>query len=168
MSAATNTRHLAFGCECDATVIVEFPADTPPAATKCAACERVHTLHPERVDADGGLQGCASCGHPELFTRKDFPRALGFTILGVAAVLAPFTYYASLGVAALIDLALYHSVPEVHTCYVCNAEHRRFASTPRHPRYDPEIADRIRFGAKAVMGKPMRAGGTANAPDPEH
>lgn len=169
MSAAqaTGTGHLAFACECERTVELPFEVGPGDQAT-CAACGRIHTLAPGRIDAGGGLLGCVRCGHPELFTRKDFPRALGFTILGVAAVLAPFTYYLSLGVAALLDLALYHLVPEVRTCYVCGAEHRGFAARPRHPRYDPEIADRVRFGPRAVMGKPMRPGGTADGPEPEH
>ncbi len=158
---------LAFACECGATCQVPFAAPAPTAAT-CPACAREHGLHPASIEPGGGLLGCVRCAHPELYTRKDFPRALGFAILGVAAVLAPFTYYVSLGVAALLDLALYHLVPEVRVCYVCAAEHRRFAPEPRHPRYDPEIADRVRFGAKAVMGKPMRPGGTAGAPPPEH
>lgn len=166
-AGASTPGHLAFGCECDQTVEVSF-ADPPPAGTSCTACGLAHGLQPRSLDREGGLLGCARCGHPELFTRKDFPRTLGFAILGVAAVLAPFTYYASLGVAALLDLALYHLVAEVRVCYVCNAEHRGFAPRPRHPRYDPEIADRVRFGAKAVMGKPMRPGGTADGPEPEH
>ncbi len=159
--------HLALACECDGTVELEL-ASVAGGGVSCAACGRRHELSLERVTDQHGLTGCASCGHPELYTRKDFPRVLGFTILGVAAVLAPFTYYASLGVAALLDLAIYHSVPEVQVCYVCNAEHRGFSPQPRHPRYDPEIADRVRFGERAVMGKPMRPGGTADAPEPEH
>jgi hypothetical protein len=163
----TGRRRVHFGCDCEGTVVAVFCDGATPRAT-CATCERTHALSPKSQVEGGGLVGCVCCGHPELFARKDFPRALGFTILGVAAVLAPFTYYISLGAAALLDLGLYHVVPEVLVCYVCNAEHRGFPNRPRHPRYDPEIADRVRFGAKAVMGKPMRVGGTADAPDPEH
>lgn len=169
MSAAQGraAAQLDFDCGCGASA--QVPLSRPiQGEVRCGACGRDHTLHPASVDAAGGLLCCARCGHPELWTRKDFPRALGFTILGAAALLAPFTHYVSLGVAALLDLALYHLVPEVRVCYVCRAEHRRFAPEPRHPRYDPEIADRLRFGAKAVMGKPMRPGGTAGAPPPEH
>ena len=162
----SRARRVEFDCACGARVGHDLAAAPPPA--RCAACGREHALEPARVDGTGGLTGCARCGHPELYTRKDFPRAAGLAILGVAAALAPFTYYASLGVAALVDLGLYHAVPEVRACYVCGAEHRGFAARPRHPRYDPEIADRVRFGARAVMGKPMRPGGTADAPEPEH
>jgi hypothetical protein len=120
------------------------------------------------VTGGGGLVGCAACGHPELYTRKDFPRSVGIAIVVVAAVLAPFTYYASLAVAALVDLVIYVVGPNVVCCYVCGARHRGFASEPRHPRFDITIQERLRYGERAVMGSPMRPGGTANAPDPEH
>ena len=125
-------------------------------------------LHRENVSERGGLAGCLACGHPELFTHKDFPRGWGIAIVVVASVLAPFTHYLSLGVAALLDLLLYHFAPSAVACYVCHAEHRGFGEDPKHPRFDREIDERLKYGAKAVMGKPMRPGGTAGAPEPEH
>lgn len=117
---------------------------------------------------DSGLTACRSCAHPELYTQKDFPRSLGLALVVIAAVLAPFTYYLSLGVAALIDAILYWKAPEVVVCYVCKAEHRGYPEPPRHPAFDREIEERLLYGTKAVMGKPMRPGGTADAPEPEH
>lgn len=117
---------------------------------------------------DPGLGACLSCEHPELYTQKDFPRSIGIGIVVAAAILAPFTYYVSLGVAALIDAILYWTAPEVVVCYVCKAEHRGYPKEPRHPRFDREIEERLLYGKKAVMGKPMREGGTAGAPEPEH
>ena len=125
-------------------------------------------LHRERLTSSGGLLGCLSCGHPELYTQRDFPRRLGIAIVVVAAVLAPFTWYASLLVAAGGDAVLSWSARSMVVCYVCGVRHRGFASEPRHPRYDLGIAERLRYGAKAVMGTPMRPGGTAGAPEPEH
>lgn len=125
-------------------------------------------LERARLTASGGLTGCLACGHPELYTRKDFPRAAGIAIVVVAAILAPATRYVSLGVAALLDFALFHLAREVTVCYACGARHRGFARDPRHPGYDIEIAERLKYGDRAVMGKPMRPGGTAGAPDPEH
>ncbi len=125
-------------------------------------------FHREHLTEGNGLRGCLACGHAELYTQKDFPRALGIGIVVVAAVLAPFTWYVSLAVAAAIDWVLYHTAREVVVCYVCGARHSRFAAKPRHPRFDREIDERLRYGAKAVMGKPMREGGTADAPEPEH
>ncbi len=125
-------------------------------------------LHLRSITEVGGLRGCVACGHPELFTRKDFPRFVGLAIVVVAAVLAPVTHYVSLFAAAAVDFALYRIAGNVVQCYVCDSEHRGFAPDPRHPAFDREIHERLAYGARAVMGKPMRAGGTANAPDPEH
>lgn len=122
----------------------------------------------ERLGPAGGLSGCLACGHPELYTQRDFPRRVGITLVAVAAVLAPSTHYLSLLAAAVIDALLYRFARTVVVCYVCGARHRGFAPEPRHPRHDLGIAERLRYGEKAVMGAPMRPGGTAGAPEPEH
>lgn len=125
-------------------------------------------LRLEGLAPGGGLTGCLACGHPELYRQKDFPRTLGLAIVVGAAVLAPFTWYASLGVAAALDALLYRFAPDMVVCYVCHARHRGFGPAPRHPRFDREIDERLRYGERAVMGKPMRPGGTAGAPEPDH
>jgi len=125
-------------------------------------------LRRERLTSAGGLLGCLACGHPELYTQRDFPRGLGIAIVVLAAILAPFTWYASLLVAAILDAVLYLRAQTVVVCYACGARHRGFGPEPRHPRYDLGIAERLRFGPKAVMGTAMRSGGTAGAPEPEH
>jgi len=137
-------------------------------AFPCATDGEPHPLHRERLTAEGGLRGCLACGHPELYTQKDFPRAAGLVIVAAAAVLAPFTWYLSLVAAAAIDAAIWWLGPDVVVCYVCRARHHRFPVPPRHPRFDREIDERLRYGARAVMGRPMRQGGTADAPEPEH
>lgn len=128
----------------------------------------VWPLVKQSVDEHGGLVACIGCSHPELYTQKDFPRRIGIAVVVVAAVLAPSTSYLSLAAAALIDAALYRFAPNVVVCYVCATEHRGFPPTPRHPAFDREIEERLRYGEKAVMGRAMRDGGTADAPDPEH
>ena len=129
---------------------------------------RDRALHEGNLTTAGGLTGCLSCGHPELFTHKVFPRRVGILVVVVAAVLAPFTWYLSLAVAAAIDALLYRFAPSAVSCYVCHAAHRGFSPEPGHPHFDREIDERLRYGEKAVMGKPMRPGGTAGAPEPEH
>ncbi len=152
---------------CRVTLRAEQPAGLA-APEPCAACGARVELHREVLTPDGGLRGCLACGHPELFSRRHFPRAAGLSIVVVAAVLAPFTAYVSLIVAAAVDALLYRFGPVELRCYVCDAAHRGFAPTPQHPRYDHEIGERLKFGERAVMGKPMRPGGTADAPEPEH
>jgi hypothetical protein len=126
------------------------------------------SLYRERSTPSGGLLGCLACGHPELYTQRDFPRGLGLAIVIAAACLAPFTNYISLFVAAGLDFAIYFVVRRVVVCYACRARHRGFSSTPRHPAFDRTIEERLRYGDRAVMGSPMRAGGTVDAPEPEH
>jgi predicted RNA-binding Zn-ribbon protein involved in translation (DUF1610 family) len=135
---------------------------------ECPLCGARMPLRCDHVTADGGLEGCLACGHIELYTRKSFPTIVGFAIVAIAAVLAPWTHYVSLLVAALLDLALYRLLSDVIVCYVCASEHRGFAPKPAHPRFDREIAERLKFGPRAVMCKPMREAGTADAPEPEH
>ena len=127
----------------------------------------IHLCLEQRTER-GGLDGCLHCGHAELYTRKRFPKRLGIAIVVVAVVLAPFTSYVSLAVAAVLDAVVYLLAAEEVVCYSCGAVHRGFRAEPRHPRFDRTIAERLCFGDKAVMGAPMRPGGTANAPDPEH
>lgn len=126
-------------------------------------------LHLDQRTPEGGLTGCLHCGHEELYTRKKFNKTLGFTIVGVAALLVlVFKNYWSLVVAGLLDFALYRIAKDEVVCYSCSAVHRGFGGSPRHPAFDRTIEERLKFGEKAVMGEPMREGGTAGAPDPEH
>jgi hypothetical protein len=151
------------------TVTLDVPGEPRRSAPDGATLVRSGSgLHAERLTGEGGLRGCLACGHPELFTQRDFPRTLGIAIVVLAAVLAPFTWYLSLGVAALLDALLYVFGGTKVVCYRCQAGHRGFDPRPRHPRYDLGIAERLRFGEKAVMGSPMRPEGTAGAPEPEH
>lgn len=160
---------LRFGCPDAAEVEVECSSPREmPVTTACPVCRAEKRLRRERIAENGGLLGCLACGHPELHTRKPFPVAIGLAVVVLAAVLAPFTRYLSLLVAAAIDLLLYRWLPDVVVCYVCHAEHRGFPPEPRHPRFDREIHERLRYGERAVMGTPMRESGTADAPEPKH
>ena len=168
---------LARTCDCEREEWVRLegvvPASDVLRACPAEGCERQLKLdlsgletHPQ---GGVGLRACASCGHPELYTRKDFPPALGITIVVVAALLVPVVpYYLSLLAAAILDALLFRLAPDVVVCYRCAGQHRGFAADQRHPPFDRTIEERLLFGEKAVMGSPMRPGGTAGAPDPEH
>lgn len=162
---------LAVECACGAHPLLRVSAPGAaqlPVSFSCGACGAERALVTERLTSEHGLTGCLACGHRELFTRKSFSRGAGLAVVIIAAVLAPWTHYLSLVVAAAIDGLLYRFTANVVVCYVCGAQHRGFSPAPRHPRFDREIAERLRFGPRAVMGKPMRETGTANAPEPEH
>src|SRR5262245_45536698 len=163
------------GSRCDAVkeVVLEIPDPRGPAQRLAAGSGgelvvRWPDLRKDALTPEGGLRGCLACGHPELYTRRAFPATLGLGIVVVAAGLAPWTSYLSLAAAGLLDFVLYLLTSAMVVCYVCGTRHRGFPEPPRHPRYDLGIAERLRHGPKAVMGKPMRPGGTAGAPDPEH
>ncbi len=160
---------VAWPCSCGGAARAEPDATRRwPERVACGACGHTLRPHPEGALEDGGLRACIACGHPELYRRKRFPPAVGLTIVAVAAVAAPFTHYISLAVAAILDAVLFAFTPDELACYECGAAHRGFAETPKHPRFDREIEERLKFGERAVMGKPMRPGGTAGAPEPEH
>ncbi len=147
---------------------MELSLPEAPERPLCASCGEAGPWNPTGLTVDGGLTACLACGHQELHTARDFPQALGIGIVVLAALLAPFTYYASLAVAGLLDALLYRFSPNVVACYVCQAAHRGFNQVPRHPAFDRTIEERLRFGERAVMGSPMRPGGTAGAAEPEH
>lgn len=167
-------------CPCERRRILAFDApgtgeaELGERACPHPGCERVLELRLDGLVAGAqrerpGLRACLACGHPELYTRKDFPPALGIGLVVVAALLVPVVpYYLSLVAAALIDAVLYRFAPDVVVCYLCSTQHRGYAREPRHPAFDRTIEERLRYGTGAVMGSPMRAGGTAGAPDPEH
>ena len=171
-----SSRRLSVRIACDCgyfTATKVYAGESQGHALPCEHCGADLALaglggDPRAVDDAGGIWACCKCGHPELFTRRDLPQKIGISVVVIAAILAPFTNYLSLAAAAIIDCILFFAMPSVATCYICLTEHRGYAPQPTHPRYDPEIADRVRFGDKAVMGAPMREGGTANAPDPHH
>lgn len=140
-----------------------------PELIRCQDCQGERRLHASSCTESGGLRACVACAHPELFTQKRFPRPLAFAIVIAAALLAPFTpYYSSLIAAAALDALLFWLCPDEVVCYVCGARHRGFGAEPRHPRFDREIEERLKYGERAIMGKPMRPGGTAGAPEPHH
>ena len=136
-----------------------------------------YQLHLDQRTEAGGLTGCLHCGHPELYSAKRFPKALGIGIVVGASVLtlilvgtgaSPLVAYSPLLAAALADFIIFQVASEQLACYACGSVHRGFRNDPRHPAFDRTIAERLTYGDQAVMGSPMRESGTANAPDPEH
>ncbi len=139
---------VAFPCQrCQAPLERPFPADAAP-----AACERCGAAIAWREGAlrDGLLAGCPACGSTMLYRQKDFRQAIGCLVVLVAAALAPFTYYVSLGVAALVDLFLYRLAGEVIICYriPCRAHLRGLPAAPAVGAFDLSIHDYHRMLAR--------------------
>lgn len=108
--------------------LLEFP---------CGACKEtilLTRLNQENVDS------CCLCRSKDLYQHKDFNKTLGIALFLIGAVLAPWTYYASLFVALILDAALYPLFPWMAVCYKCETEHRGWPKNPRLNRFNHEIA----------------------------
>lgn len=99
------------------------------------------------------LAACPECGCKDLFVRKDFPQALGLSVVIVAG--AAFLVLASsrrrfyLGVlvllaAVLVDAILYWLVPKITVCYKCRAEFRGRPVNPAHGAFDLATGEKYR------------------------
>jgi len=102
-------------------------SDRGSAEVSCGRCARVQHVDADRgLDEQGQLVRCFVCECDKLYRQRDFNRKMGVIVVAIAAVLAPFTRYISLVVAALIDFLLYVSVGEIALCYHCGCIHRGF------------------------------------------
>lgn len=143
-------------CACGAPWQAAADAGARPACPACGAGPA--PLHGEALAPDGSLLGCLACGHDQLYHARDFPRALGLGIVAAAAVLAPFTAYVSLFVAAAADAILAWRVPRRLHCYRCGAVHRGFPAAAEWPPFDLEVADVHRYGPKAAVVRTLGQG----------
>jgi hypothetical protein len=125
---------------------------------RCAACGAEALLEvPADVRASRLVARCLACGGAQLYVQRDFNQKAGLAVVVVGAVLAPFTYYASLVAAALIDAALYVMLPEITVCYRCHAHYRGFARNPGHQAFDLHIAEQ--YDARPAPEAPPPAQG---------
>ena len=142
------TPTVAFACrQCGRPVERPFPSAAPPAP--CAACGTPPLLDAAAV-VEGAIASCPLCRCPMLYRQRDFNQKIGLAVVVVAAVLAPFTWYVSLGVAALIDALLYKLSGEVVVCYrtKCRAHVRGLAPGPKVGPFDLSIHDYYRMLAR--------------------
>lgn len=110
----------------------------------CSFCGRNYGPASQCIDPQKGVLHCGICGCRDLYIQKDFSRKVGCAIAAAGAVLAPFTKFISLGVAALIDLVLYHALPLITVCYRCGAIYRDLPLNPDHEPFNLGINDRYR------------------------
>jgi len=119
------------------------------AAPSACRCGMLTTLRANAL-VDGAVVACPACGEAMLYQQKDFRQAVGCLVVLVAAVLAPFTWYLSLGVAALVDLLLYRLSGQVVICYriPCKAHIRGVPAGPKVGAFDLSIHDYYRMLAR--------------------
>lgn len=100
-------------------------------------------LRNNRVDV------CPRCAKTDFYVQRDFNGKIG---LGIAAAFAlvglvfvaldrPVYFYACLGAAAVVDLVLYLSLPEITICYNCKTAFRGARKNPTHQPFDLHTAD---------------------------
>ena len=140
----------------------DAPGRVTPGATEwhCPACDHLVKLH-----EGGGVSHCAACGNAELYRKKDFPHALGMSILVLACVASTITYWlydkyltwAILIGSAAFDGLLYLWVKDVVVCYRCHAEHR---GVPRPERIAPfELTTHERYRQERLRKDQLQQSG---------
>ena len=121
------------------------------ASWQCPRCD--HLVAVASPVPDVGLPACAACGCTDLYRKKDFPHALGMTILlsALAASTVAWLFYdwwltwAILIGSAAFDGILYLLVKDVVVCHRCEAEHRGVLVDPaRHIPFELTIHERYR------------------------
>jgi hypothetical protein len=137
---------------CDACLKgTRFDSSARPAEVACARCgERRAVTMSESIAERNVVDRCILCGCGHLYIEKDFNGYVGFGII-VAAIVVSGIFWARnvylavgvLGVAALVDLAVWIVSRERTVCYRCVATYRRAAPNPAHERYELGTAGRF-------------------------
>ena len=98
------------------------------------------------------LESCPKCQCRDLFVRKDFPQALGLSVVISAAVVFLVlaarreTFWlgaAVLVISVIVDAVLYALVPKMTVCYRCRAEFRG-SINPKHGSFELAVAEKYR------------------------
>jgi len=127
--------------------------DEPPGLVREAGGEReVHLDWEQALDEAHRLRQCPVCGCGELFARRDFPQAVGFGIVVVAATVATVLFAMGLLVASVSVLAAVVVVDGVIAfftgrclvCYRCRSEFRDIPIAKDHPGWDLATGEKYR------------------------
>ena len=95
---------------------------------------------------------CLACGCEDLWRQKDFPPALGVSIVAVGILLStiatawmlPVWAIGILMAFALVDMLLFFVMPDALVCYRCHARARQVTLTDGHPKFNLEVNERYR------------------------
>ncbi len=108
----------------------------------CKYCHEKQVEHSGALNGSGDIIACPVCGCPDLYRQRDFNRKLGFMIVLVGAILAPWTHFISIAVCALIDVILYYVVPDAAMCYYCHAIMRGYPGMKNVPLFELNTSDK--------------------------
>ena len=117
--------------KCDAGLPID--AADAPTAIRCGrcGCEIPLTISPD-VRRDALVDACPVCLGGDFYMRKDFDPKVGLAIIIIGAGVSAVFYwfgrdliaYGLLGVAVLVDLAVYGRLQDLTVCYRCHTEFR--------------------------------------------
>ena len=124
------------------------------------------------LDPAGGLRRCPVCGCRELFTRKDFPQAVGLVLVVVVVVVAVVLMLLRLlawavmllGAVALFDAVLFAVTGRCLVCYRCRSEVRNVPIASSQRPWDLATGDKYRHQPES--GGPPAATSVPGSPGP--
>ena len=138
---------ISFRCpECQA--VNQVRVSTPE--TACVSCNRkLPMAFTEKIVHDNQVDVCPRCEKTDFYVQRDFNGKIGLAIAVLFAVVGlvfvaldrPVYFYVCLGAAAIIDLGLYLSLPEITICYNCKTAFRGVRRNPKHQPFDLHTAD---------------------------
>ncbi len=131
--------------------------DRPPDVIKSSVVspsdsKGIHLDWDQAIDDHKHLKRCPVCGCGELFVRKDFPQAIGFIIVLLAAVIAMVMFatrqvlwgFLVLGLVTLIDAIIYVFSGRCLVCYRCRSEYRDLQIPRDHPGWELSTGEKYR------------------------
>ena len=130
-------KSIAFDCpHCKAFQTLILEDDKDHLNFDCPSCQK----QIEFTSLDQNIiQGCPLCRCKDIHQHKDLNKKLGLTLFIIGALLAPWTYYASLIIALIIDAVLYPFFPWMQVCYRCHSEMRGWPKNEKLDRFNHEI-----------------------------
>jgi uncharacterized protein (DUF983 family) len=129
----------------------------------CRRCGASRLLHREAF-GHGQVEACPWCMTTDLYVQKDFPQGLGLFIVVVGFAIStvfwyyemPIPAYLVLVVSMLLDLVMYHQVPDVTICYRCLSQLRGAGSNPDHRFKAFELATGERYRQERIRAQQLR------------
>src|SRR5258708_34364338 len=80
----------------------------------CESCDEASSV--TAPPPDTLIDHCAACRHDQPYFQKDFNRTTGVSRVAIGAILAPFTYFISLGLVTVLDYVIWRKIRNVISC----------------------------------------------------
>jgi len=145
--------------KCDAGLPV--PADSAPASIACGGCGcEIPLSVSNAVRENRAVDRCPVCGGGDFYIRKDFDPKIGLAVVIIGALISAGFYwygrdliaYSILGLATLVDLAIYGRLDDLTVCYRCHSEFRG-AFEHKAVAFDLHTADVLELEYERRIGR---------------